>query len=89
MPIQQFLRANHAFDPQAVKAMTAAFEAILHELTLLDHFDPLTEIVAKKIIEAARLGVHNPTRLRELVVKSLSEDQIRYRESRAVRCNVA
>ncbi len=69
--------------------MTAAFEAILHELTLLDHYDPLTEIVAKKIIEGARLGVRDPIRLRKLAMKSLSEDQIRYRESRAVRCNVA
>ena len=48
--------------------MTAAFEETLRELEVLDHSDPLTEIVAKKIIEGARLGVCDPIRLRELAV---------------------
>jgi hypothetical protein len=65
VPIAQFLPAG-AFGPEAVKAMTAAFEEILRELEVLDYNDPLTEIVAKKIIEGARLGVRDPIRLREL-----------------------
>ena len=88
MPIQPLLPAG-AFGPEAVKAMASAFEDILRELMLLDHNDPLTEIVAKKIIEGARLGVRDPIRLRELAVKSLSDDRIRYRERRALRRTAA
>ncbi len=72
VPIAQLLPAG-AFGPEAVKAMTAAFEETLRELELLDHNDPLTEIVARKIIEGARLGVRDPIRLRELAVARFPE----------------
>ncbi len=72
VPIAQLLPAG-AFGPEAVKAMTTAFEETLRELELLDHNDPLTEIVARKIIEGARLGVRDPIRLRELAVARFPE----------------
>jgi hypothetical protein len=88
VPIQPLLPAG-AFGPEAVKAMASAFDDILRELMLLDHNDPLTEIVAKKIIAGARLGVCDPIRLRDLAVKSLNEDRIRYQERRHVRRKAA
>jgi hypothetical protein len=59
------------FDPEAIQALTTAYEnacAALHA----DRQDPLTIIVAKKIIEHAQRGERDPIRLRE---KALSELQ--------------
>jgi hypothetical protein len=41
-------------------------------LQLADRTDPLTEVVAKKIIEHARRGERDPRRLREIVLKELN-----------------
>ena len=54
-----------AFDPEAVKALTDAYEATLQKLKLTDRTDPLTEIVATAIITAARSGERDPIRLME------------------------
>jgi hypothetical protein len=44
--------------------MTTAYEDILRALNLTDRQDALTEIVAKKIIQAAETGERDPVRLR-------------------------
>jgi len=72
MPIYRLLQSA-AFGPKAVKAMTTAFEDTLLELKLTDRTDPLTEVVARKIIEAAKLGERDPTRLRDIVLKSIRQ----------------
>jgi len=59
------------FDEEAVKAMTTAYEAVLPELGLADRADPLTDLVARKIIALARTGERDPERLCELVVKEI------------------
>jgi len=43
--------------------MTAAYEKALHKLGLIDRTDPITEIVAKKIIEVVQSGERNPARI--------------------------
>jgi hypothetical protein len=53
-----------AFEPEAITAMTTAYEDILRTLNLTDRQDPLTEIVANKIIKAAELGERDTIRLR-------------------------
>jgi hypothetical protein len=60
-----------AFDDQAVKAMTAAYEATLPELGLTDSNDPLTEIVASKIITYYQKGECDPQRLCKLALKDI------------------
>jgi hypothetical protein len=70
MPITPFLK-DVVFDPDTTRAMGVAFEDACHVLGLSDRTDPLTEIVAKKIIECAVLGEHDPVRLRDLVIKEL------------------
>ena len=42
--------ANGSFGPAEIKAMTAAYEAALLDLGLVDRDDPLTEIVATAIL---------------------------------------
>ena len=52
-----------AFDPEEVTCMTAAYEDALRVLQLANRQDPITELVAKKIIEVAQLGERDPKRL--------------------------
>jgi hypothetical protein len=70
MPIRRLIEQD-AFDPEAIAAMAAAFEATLAELGLVDRSDAMTEIVAKRIIQFAQEGERDPIRLRELALKSL------------------
>jgi hypothetical protein len=71
MPIKGLLRSG-VFNPEEIKVLSTAFEDTLRELGLADRSDPLTEIVAKKIIELAHQGERDPGRLREQAVRSLS-----------------
>ena len=50
--------------------MTAAYDAAVQLLRLKDRDDPVTEIVAKKIIEVTRSGVKDPPHL-SLALKEL------------------
>ena len=70
MPIKRMLDSA-AFDPAAVTALTNAYEAACASLRLIDRTDPLAEIVAKKIIEHARRGERDPSRLCAVVLKEL------------------
>jgi hypothetical protein len=66
-------RLSHhaAFDDHVVKAMTTAYEAALNDLGLIDRTDPLTEIIARKIIECAQAGERDPQRLCELALQDV------------------
>ena len=72
MPIHRLLN-DCAFDPETIEVMVTAFEEALRELRLTDRADPLTETVARKIIELAQRGERDPSRLREHAVHSLSK----------------
>jgi hypothetical protein len=53
--------------------MSAAFEAALGKLGLVDRTDPMTTEVVKLIIEFAKQGERNPERLCALAVQQLSK----------------
>jgi len=63
--------AGAAFDDRAVKAMAAAYEAVLLDLKLIDRDDPLTEIIANKIIECAATGERDADRLRGVTLQHI------------------
>lgn len=70
MPIHRLLE-NQGFEPEHIRAMATAFEEALRALKLIDRADPLTNIVAAKIIEVAQTGERDPQRIRERVLQSL------------------
>jgi len=72
MPVYPLFRRS-AFEPDAINAMEAAFEAALRELGVTDRADPLAETVAKQIIELAQRGERDPERLRAQTVNSLKD----------------
>ena len=71
MAIYRLLQ-HQAFEPEVIAAMTAAYEDTLRALRLADRADPITEILAQRIIEFAQRGERDPVRLRDLVLQSLS-----------------
>ena len=54
---------NCAFGPDEIGRMTMAYEDTLRVLGLADRTDPITEIVAKKIIELVQTGERDPSRI--------------------------
>jgi hypothetical protein len=50
------LLQQSAFEPDDVERMASAYEQALIELGLADRNDPLTEVLAKLIVEVAQTG---------------------------------
>lgn len=71
MPIRPLLK-NHAFGPDEIRVLTTAFEDTLRTLRLTNRGDPVTEIIARKIIELAQQGERDPVQLREHAIDFLS-----------------
>ena len=70
MPIRGAMQTR-AFGPEDIKIVTAALEDALRELELADRSDPLSEIVAKKMIEIAEQGERDPLRLKDRSLQAL------------------
>jgi hypothetical protein len=61
-----------AFGPEVTEAMAAAFDKACQSIN--DHPQEilLKDTIARRIIELARQGEHDPVRLSELALKALS-----------------
>jgi hypothetical protein len=70
MAIYRIFR-ERAFEPEAVINMSRAYESALVALQLTDRQDPLTEIVAKKIVDDAETGERDPDRLRDRALEEI------------------
>jgi hypothetical protein len=64
MPIRPFTQPG-AFEPEAIAAMTEAFDAACQKLGDIDQVEVAREVIAGRIIAAARLGERDPARLLE------------------------
>jgi hypothetical protein len=64
MPIRTFIQPG-AFDPEAIAAMNEAFNAACEKLSDSDQPEVTREVVATRIIAAARRGERDPARLLE------------------------
>jgi len=71
MAITPFL-TGQAFEPEAVKAMSVAFDMACKSLRLRSRSDPAAEVVAKKIIELAQRGIRDPDALSKRAVEELT-----------------
>ena len=59
MPIAPYLDGM-SFQPEARRVMGVAFEMVCVALRLADRSDLANEIIARRIIELAKAGEHNP-----------------------------
>jgi hypothetical protein len=64
MSIQSFVKPG-AFEPEAIALMSEAFDAACQELQDTGQPQIVLEIIAQRIIAAARLGERDPVRLRK------------------------
>ena len=53
--------------------MGNVFEDVLHTLGLIDREDPITRLVALKVIELAQTGERDPARLKQLTLEAFEE----------------
>jgi hypothetical protein len=65
------LIANGSFGPDVIQAMTAAYEAALSELELVDRNDPLTDLIAKSIINVTATGERDPIVIMDRALNAL------------------
>ena len=68
MAIRSHLNGER-FDPETIRVMGLAYEMATAALQLVDRGDSANEIVARKIIEFAKAGEHDPERLCEAVLQ--------------------
>jgi hypothetical protein len=54
-----------------IQAMTAAYEGALVDLRLTNHDDPITELVAKTIVNVTATGERDPIRIKERAINAL------------------
>lgn len=57
--------------PKEVSRITEAYDCALRVLCVKDRDDPLTEMVAKKIIKVAQTGIKDPAQISALAIKEL------------------
>ena len=72
--IRPFL-ARQAFEPDAVRNMSLAFDSACEALGLRTREDPATKLVAEKVIELAQRGIRDVARLRAMTLKELSREE--------------
>ena len=74
MPIQRLLQ-NLELEAEAFTRLVRAYEKTLHALRLVDRTDPITELVARKVIEIGRSGGRDAAEISSLAVKQLGADE--------------
>ena len=52
-----------SFKQNDITILTAAYDCAIEKLRLKDRDDPITELIAAKIIQVYRLGEHDPETL--------------------------
>jgi hypothetical protein len=74
MPIRSLVTPG-AFDPEALAAIEEAFDAAFKALDDPSPSKTVLEVMAERIIEAARLGERDPARLVKAVLPWLYREQ--------------
>jgi hypothetical protein len=75
LPIFKIFKEQGSFDPEEVAALCNVLDDVMQALGLVELEDPITETVAKKIVEIAKAGVSDPARLKALTLQAFAEQQ--------------
>jgi hypothetical protein len=70
MAIYRLLQ-NSPLGPEEIAILTDAYERTLTHLRLVNRSDPITEMIAKKIIELGQRGVRQAENISALAIKEL------------------
>jgi len=58
-------------EPEEISRLVTAYEQALRGIGLVDRNDPLSEMVAKRVIKIAQSGVRDPTDIAALAIVEL------------------
>jgi hypothetical protein len=70
MAIYRLLQ-ERVFEPDDVHLMTRVYEDVLKAFNLIERTDPVTELIAKTVIEMVQTGERDPARLKDLTIKAI------------------
>ncbi len=70
MAIYRLLK-NTTFAPAEIERLVTAYEETLRALGLIDRSDPITQLVAEKIIAVGRSGIEDPAEISKVALKEL------------------
>ncbi len=70
MTIRRLLK-NSKVAPEETQRLNLAYKRTLRLLYLVDRNDPITEMVAKKIIDIGIAGIRDPAEICKVAVKQL------------------
>jgi hypothetical protein len=70
MAIYRLLQ-NSPLGPEEIAVLTDAYERTLRKLRLVDRTDPITEMIAKKVIEMAQRGVREAQQISDMTISEL------------------
>jgi hypothetical protein len=62
---------TQAMGPKEVAFITKAYDQTLQTLCVKDRDDPLTEMIAKKVIKVAQTGMKDPAKISAQAIKEL------------------
>ena len=65
------LIANGSFGPDEIEVMKAAYEAALIDVGVTDRDEPITELIAKSIVNATSTGERDPKVVMERALNAL------------------
>ena len=65
------LIANGSFGPDEIEAMTVAYEGALIDLGVTNPDDPITELIAKSIVNVTVTGERDPVLIKERAINAL------------------
>ena len=68
MPINRLMREGK-IKPEEFERLDRAFTFTLKRLQLVDRNDPVCDIVARKVLEIAATGTHEPEEIARLAAK--------------------
>ena len=66
------LLQNAPLGPEEISRLVLAYEETLKALELSDRSDPITNMVARKIIELGQSGVRDPIQISAMAIKALA-----------------
>jgi hypothetical protein len=70
MTIYRLLKGS-PLEPEQIRSLVAAYERTLRKIGLVDRDDPITEMIARKIVEIAQTGVQDPVQLSAKTIKEI------------------
>ena len=70
MPIRRML-AGSKLGKDEIEILTRAFDKALCSLSVVDRNDPLTEMIAQRIIEIGATTIRDPAEIAKMVIKKL------------------